>query len=152
MSETQPVINAQTVLRDLQDELVLRAERLVNELGFKGADVAESGKTQASKALEVAQSAGSLPVFLNWVRYQAGREKSADFWRRSAGRQDLARALSGELLWIQKQVHDQLGDLPKAEQDVATMRAVVRFLGYFRRALIGAKYLQIAEPQPEASS
>jgi len=139
--------NKEAVLYELQDELVRRAEQLVIDLGFKGKEVSEIGKTQASKALEVAQTAGTLAVFANWVRYQAGREKSAEFWTRIVKEQSpprerpLAQALAAHLGWVQQQIAQRLGDVPKAEQDLVTMRAVVRFLGYFRRALIGAAYL-----------
>jgi len=131
----------QTILQKLQDEMVQRAERLVRDLNLSREEGVEKGKTQASKALEVAQTAGSLTVFINWLRYQAGRESSALFWTKAAGKQTLARALTSELNWLQSQVTSEMSQQSKAEQQQAVMRAVTRFLGYFRRALIGARFL-----------
>lgn len=149
--------NEEQTLRDLQDDLVRRAEQLALNLKLKdseGRDKGkiedsekdkdknrEKGKTQVSKALEVLQTAGSLPVFVNWLRYQAGREHSAELWTKSAGQRSLAKALADDLGWIQNEVQARLPDLPKAAQNAATIRAATRFLGYFRRAMIGAAYL-----------
>lgn len=135
------VTNEQQILSDLQDAMVRRAEQLVLDLNLKTGEGALKGKTQASKALEVAQTAGSLSVFVNWLRYQAGREQSADFWTRQAGKHSLARALAEELGWLQKEVAARLPDTDRKQQSEATMRATTRFLGYFRRALIGADHL-----------
>lgn len=131
----------QTILHKLQDEMVQRAERLVRDLNLPQNESVEKGKTQASKALEVAQTAGSLTVFINWLRYQAGRESSVLFWTKMAGKQTLARALTSELNWLQSQVMSEMSQQSKAEQQQVVMRAVTRFLGYFRRALVGADYL-----------
>lgn len=131
----------QTILHELQDEMVQRAERLVRDLNLPKGEGAEKGKTQASKALEVAQSADSLAVFVNWLRYQAGRESSASFWTKTAGGQSLAKALITDLNWLQSEVVRRMSGMPKPEQSQATMRAASRFLGYFRRALVGADFL-----------
>lgn len=134
--------NEQAILHDLQDDMVLRAERLVHSLKLEANEGFDKGKTQASKALEVAQSAGSLTVFINWLRYQAGREPSSMFWTKAAGNQPtLALALSDELKWLQSEVARKMPEASKAEQRQVVMRAATRFLGYFRRALVGAKYL-----------
>lgn len=138
----------QQVIHHLQDDMVERAERLVRELSLRKGEGAKSGKNQASRALEVAQSAGSLSVFINWLRYQAGRERIGDFWTKSietkrANRQEryLAKEMSDELVWLRKQILTLLAGDDKVKQDRVTMRATTRFLGYFRRALIGADYL-----------
>lgn len=131
----------QTILHELQDEMVQRAEKLVRNLNLPADEGVEKGKTQASKALEVAQTAGTLTVFINWLRYQAGRESSALFWTKSAGQQSLAKALTSELNWLQGQVTGKMTGQSKVEQQQVVMRAATRFLGYFRRALIGVKFL-----------
>jgi len=135
------VTNERQILSDLQDAMVRRAEQLVLDLNLSTGEGVLKGKTQASKALEVAQTAGSLPVFVNWLRYQAGRERSADFWTKQAGKHSLARALAEDLGWLQKEVGARLPGTDRKQQSDATMRAATRFLGYFRRALIGADYL-----------
>ena len=132
----------EAVLYELQDQMVRRAERLVLDLNLRPKEGAEKGKTQASRALEVVQTAGSLSVFVNWLRYQAGREKSADLWTRRAGKHTtLAKGITEELAWLQNQVAAKMADATQAEKSKATMSGATLFLGYFRRALIGADYL-----------
>lgn len=144
-------INEQQILSAMQDELVRRAEQLVRGLNLPAKkndenrgkkDLIEQGTTQASRALEVMQTAGSLTVFINWLRYQAGREASG-FWQRKSGQQALAVALSGNLNWIQQEIARRAPEASEAEQRDVAIRAGMRLLGYFRRALIGAEYLQL---------
>ncbi|MDW8318508.1 MAG: hypothetical protein RMN53_11795 [Anaerolineae bacterium] len=135
--------NEQEILHGLQDDMVLRAENLVRSLRLSKDQGVVLGKTQASKALEVVQSAGSLSVFVNWLRYQAGREGSAEFWTKPTGsRPTLAQALTDELKWLQGQIAQRMSTASKADQQRVTMRAATRFMGYFRRALIGADHLE----------
>lgn len=140
-------MNEQTLLLALQDEMVLRAERLVAR--FVGMEVPELGKTQSSKAMEVARSAESPRVFLNWLRYQAARERetlrrqrSVSFWTRGTGSHTLAASLASELSWLRNKVAADLPEHSDSEQERVTMRAATQLLGYFRRALIGAAFLQ----------
>ena len=116
-----------------QDELVQKAEALVSQLKKSKWDESV-GRTQASKAIEVAQDASTLRLFVNWLRYQAARESDRQpFWSVGLGegrkKVKLAEALTRELNAIQK-AH------PKDP-----MRAVRLFLGYFRRALVGVQFL-----------
>jgi hypothetical protein len=129
------------LMLQLQDDLVKRAEQRVAALGVEGAT--DLGKTQLSRAIEIMQTAGSIPVFVNWLRYQAGRERSAVFWTRAAGKDRLAAAVAHDLGWIQKQIDEQLSGLSKAQQSAFATRASSRYLGYLRRALIGAKFLTL---------
>jgi len=116
------------------DLLVRKAEALVRALreatGWK--DAPDVGKTQSSKAIEVAQSAPILPLFVNWLRYQAAREEEGKrFWSCPLkDRRVLAEALAADLQAIQKSVGPE-----------ETMRAVTLYLGYFRRALVGLQFL-----------
>lgn len=113
-----------------EDELVGRAEKIVLEARNKlSRGDAETGKTQASKAIEVAQEAKSLRVFYNWLRYQMARE---DFWRIPLSEdKPLAQRIAEEAQWIQQKA----GSLEEA------LKAVLRFLGYFRRALVAVEHL-----------
>jgi len=158
MSEQKQSEGAQAILLHVQDEMVKQAEKLVIELNLSKGEGLSKGRTQASKALEVAQSAGSLRVFINWLRYQAGRERPNDkFWSKENKHEkdgqkkdkkeiSLAEAVAYELGRLQQKVGQKLiGD---SAQNEVIMQAVTRFLGYFRRALIGADYLneiQLAE-------
>jgi hypothetical protein len=135
--------SVQAALHRMQDDLVLRAEKLVLDLNLPKGEGLDKGRTQASKALEVAQSAGTLSVFVNWLRYQAGRERSAEFWsRKTSGQASLARAVTTELGNIQRKLYDDLPGIDSHQLNAATMQAATRFLGYFRRALIGADFLE----------
>ena len=116
-----------------QDTLVKKAEDLVNLLKKSQWDKGV-GRTQASKAIEVAQESPTLRVFVNWLRYQASRESERQpFWSveivEGHKKSCLAELLAQELNIIQKA---QPGD---------PMRAVRLFLGYFRRALVGVEFL-----------
>jgi hypothetical protein len=122
--------------------MVRAAEELVVALNLPKGDGLSKGRTQASKALEVAQSAGSLKVFVNWLRYQAGRERSADFWSRKTGSESsLARALTLELGKLQTAIDEHWQAADSQQRRAAMMQVATRFMGYFRRALIGADYL-----------
>jgi hypothetical protein len=113
-----------------QEELVRKAEALVSQLKESKQWNKEVGRTQASKAIEVAQEAETLRLFVNWLRYQAARESNRQpFWSASLARTTLAEVLSQELNAIQNAESDD--PMPK----------VRLFLGYFRRALIGADFL-----------
>lgn len=121
------------------DLLVKKAEGLVKRLqratGWR--DAPEAGKTQASKAIEVAQSAPTPLLLINWLRYQAAREEEEKrFWSRPLeGRETLAEALVADL----QEVLETLSPHEK-------MRAVTLYLGYFRRALVGIRFLDRIPP------
>lgn len=116
------------------DLLVRKAEILVKRLqeATGWSDVPEVGKTQASKAIEVAQSAPTPLLFINWLRYQAAREdEDKRFWSCPLkDRKTLAEALAADLQSVQKTV-----------SPLERMRAVTLYLGYFRRALVGIQFL-----------
>lgn len=142
-TSNRQITSEQEVLHFLQDEMVQRAEQIVIDLNLSPDVGLSVGRTQASKALEVAQTAGSLKVFVNWLRYQAGRERSAEFWSHQAGSQSsLAKALTLELGKLQQRIAELWPTADERQRRAATMQATTRFLGYFRRALIGAKYLK----------
>lgn len=112
------------------DDLVRRAEEVMRRLRKSKQRDEEAGRTQASRALAVAQDSDSLRLFLNWLRYQAAREADRQrFWSASLQKGTLAEAVADELKAIAKE----------AAED--TMVAVRYFLGYFRRALIGEAFL-----------
>jgi len=116
-----------------QDWLVQQAENLAWQLREAGWQEAEQGRTQASKAVEVAQDAESLRLFVNWLRYQAAREsRQQRFWSRQLKKQELAEVLVSDLKAIQKRA---------ASDQTPVMLAVRLYLGYFRRALVGVEYL-----------
>ncbi len=127
------------------DRLVQKAEALVWMLreAIGKSDPPEVGKTQASKAIEVAQIAPTPALLINWLRYQAAREDPEErekrFW--SYPLQDgrtLAEALITDLQEIQREVRPE-----------ERMRAVALYLGYFRRALVGIQFLDRIPPVGE---
>lgn len=136
----------QQVLRDLQDDMVRRAEQLVR--GIEGehgeaskSDAIKKGRTQMSKALEVAQSAGSLLVFTNWLRYQTARDNSREFWSKRTSGRSVASAIVHDLTWLEGQVATRMAGEDAPRRDQAAMVAATRYLGFLRRALIGAELL-----------
>lgn len=118
-------------LYQIQDELVLRAEKLV----AARAQAIDVGKTQMSRAVATASAPGVTPrVFINWLRCQAAREKDrSQFWTlQSDSRKSLAEEVADQIDWIVQQP-----DLPNKTE------AITRFLGYMRRALVGAEWLDV---------
>lgn len=116
-------------LRDEQDQLVQKAEALVHQLKDLGGWNQDIGRTQASRAIEVARAADSLRLFINWLRYQAARESDRQrFWSLKLNQATLAETLS-----------KALNDLPAGED--GPMPQARLLLGYFRRALVGAEFL-----------
>jgi len=134
----------QQVLNDLQDDLVLQAEKVVRELAERPREgsrqeTAKSGKTQVSRAIDMAGAPGCTPrVFVNWLRYQAAREtESSRFWTERLRGDRVADRVSNQVNSITQQVRAKLG----ASDSEAEMMAVARFLGYLRRALVGIEDL-----------
>ena len=119
---------------ELQEWMVQKAESLAK--GFKEATGVEEapdvGKTQTSKAIEVAQAAESPLLFINWLRYQAARERERDkFWSRELpDGQTLAEAIAADV-----------NEIKGKSSSKELMKNVALYLGYFRRALIGIEYL-----------
>lgn len=131
----------QEILQRLQDQMVVEAEQIVRALNLKHDQGISKGRTQASRAIEVAQGTDSLAVFINWLRYQAGRERSSEFWSRTVDQQSLAVKLTLTFGEFHRRIAEALDDETDPLINPLTMRAVIRFLGYFRRALIGSEYL-----------
>jgi len=120
----------------LEDQLVMWAEEIVRDArrGLKAHQ--DTGRTQASKAIDVAKMTDSLHVFRNWLRYQKARE---EFWRvRDERGEDLALRL-----------HEVIRRIEQISGGEETMKAVIRFLGYFRRALVAMDYLDQIPPATE---
>ncbi len=120
-------------------DLVARAEAVVKELKEslgerrEAGKIQETGKTQASKAIEVVRSAGSIRVFRNWLRYQMERE---EFWKVPALDKPLAQRIDEET----RVIEDSSG-----EQDTA-VKDVILFLGYFYRSLTAINHLDKIPP------
>ena len=110
-----------------------------------GADekLLEKGRTQTSKAIEVMQSAQSINVFINWLRYQAARASSEQFWNhKTANNDSLVLGLTKSLGELRQLVTAAMPHAEPTLQNQVVMQAATRFLGYFRRSLIGAKFLK----------
>src|SRR5437763_664097 len=108
------------VLRDLQDSLVTRAEELALGLRLDPARDGRLANSQASKAIEVAEGAETLRVFLNWARYQAGRRDAERFWKcQLQDGSNLVQRLDADLAWIEGEVKKRVADDP---QRLATTR------------------------------
>ena len=112
------------------EDLVFRAEKIiVDRLDALTERQGESGRTQLSNAISVAQATDHPAVFINWLRYQRSRE---DFWRiDKAGRE------------IAKDIHEAIETILKEFKGEEAMRRIVRFLGFLRRALIAKEGFEI---------
>jgi hypothetical protein len=112
------------------EDLVIRAEKIIHD---RLADLAdrhgESGRTQLSNAIEVAQTTQYPLVFSNWLRYQRARE---DFWR--------IGGIAGSD--IATEAHQAIEAIVKNSKRDEAMRMVVRFLGFLRRALVAKEYFK----------
>ncbi len=116
------------------DELVIMAERLIDRFKDKLQDKLRrqisEGRTQLSKAIEVAKASRSFPVFINWVRYQMAREgtsggTASEIWR------IIGEAICASATQIERSDSD-----PQA-----AISSLIKFLGYLRRAFIGIDYM-----------
>ncbi|HID55595.1 TPA: hypothetical protein EYP37_03635 [Candidatus Poribacteria bacterium] len=112
------------------DELVVMAEKLISRFKDKLRQQSSEGRTQLSKAIEVAKASGSFPVFINWVRYQMARERTSggaasEIWR------VIGEAICATAAQIQRSGSD-----PQA-----SISSLIKFLGYLRRAFIGINYM-----------
>jgi len=115
-------------MMSFEDRLVVWAEQIVNSAreGLKRHE--DTGRSQASNAVDVAKTANSVRVFRNWLRYQKSRE---EFWQvNDTEGKDLAERVS--------EVVERIGRETSGDE---TMKAVVRFLGYFRRTLVAVDHL-----------
>lgn len=132
---TMAGLSEEAALRDIQDLLVAEAEKLI--LGLRGGDY-DIGKRQLSCAIDVAGTADTLRVFVNWLRYQVSREQSRDFWARTTHNDtNLAEAVVQSLGLIRNELSKRCGKV--SEETI--MRAATFFLGYLRRAFVGREFL-----------
>ena len=125
---------------ELQEWMVKRAEDLIRSLkeATKWEEAPDVGKTQTSKAIEVAQAAESSLLFINWLRYQAARERErSKFWSQPLP--------NGKLL--AEAIAADVNEIKGKSSPEELMKNVALYLGYFRRAFIGLEYLdKIRDP------
>jgi len=125
---------------ELQEWMVKRAEDLIRSLkeATKWEEAPDVGKTQTFKAIEVAQAAESSLLFINWLRYQAARERERDkFWSQPLP--------NGKLL--AEAIAADVNEIKGKSSPEELMKNVALYLGYFRRAFIGLEYLdKIRDP------
>lgn len=118
-----------------------RAEEIVQELGQGANSQQDVSKSQLARAIDVARAAQSPAVFRNWLAYQAGRKETGAFWNLPVGDRKLIRRVEEALTWIERAIKAQeLGDEGARRQ--AVTEALVRFLGFLRRAVVGAEFVQ----------
>lgn len=136
---------------EFEDRLVILAEEIVEATRDSLKQKGDTGRTQVSNAINVATTTNSLFVFQNWLRYQAAREAREEFWRVSDPRHeaDIAKRINDALEEIKSKITaleemksktTSLDELKSKIIGAETMKAIVRFLGYFRRALVAIEY------------
>lgn len=116
------------------DLLVIKAEQIVSEIPQEKLK-ADSGKTQMSNAIDVAQSTKSIAVFRNWLRYQSERQAAKDFW-----------TLSTKTGTVAKVVANFASELSKEPDQHKAIYKLVLFLGFMRRAVVAHKQLSTIAP------
>lgn len=131
---------AHHVIDALNEELVVRAEEIVRAMGQSAKGLGDVSKSQLARAVEVARSARSPRVFNNWLAYQAGRDQSREFWTHRVGDRRLIDAVRETLAFIEERMREESVHDRKLQQETVT-EALVRFLGFLRRALVGWEYL-----------
>lgn len=131
---------ANQVADALNEELVARAEEIVRSMGQSAGKLEGVSKSQLARAIEVARSARSPRLFNNWLAYQAGRDQSHEFWTHRVGDRKLIDWVRETLAVIEARVGEQQPSDPELRREVVT-EALVRFLGFLRRALVGCEYL-----------
>lgn len=139
-------ISSASVLVELDDWLVEKAERIVWEVKDKLKDPSEA---QAQKAIEVAAiSQGSVRLFRNWLRYQWARESSQELWsvRKDDKGRTIAEKITTTIDEIDSKVKAKVPSASEQERNRITMQAAARFLGYFKRALKAVNYLDRIKP------
>lgn len=119
------------------DDLVVMAERIIRQYKDRLKSQRSDGRSQLSKAIEVAKASRSFLVFKNWVRYQMAREKgsggpSSDIWKaKGSGGRTMGEAVCQAASEIER----------SSSNREETIAGLIKFLGYLRRAFIGLDYL-----------
>ncbi|MFQ3611497.1 MAG: hypothetical protein SNJ72_08390 [Fimbriimonadales bacterium] len=121
------------------DELVYEAERIVSSVQSQLAGrSSETGRSQMSNAIDAAQQTRSIPMFINWVRYQMSRE---EFWK-TAG--DNGKTLGQMVSDFAERLKQEAQDDEGRER---ALEKLTLFLGFMRRALVAIKQLNAIPAQ-----
>lgn len=124
----------------LNEELVVRAEEIVQAMGQQAGGLEDLSKSQLARAIDVARNARSPRVFHNWLAYQAGRDQSRAFWTQAIGNRQLIDWVRETLQFIEARLDEKVLPDQKLRQEAVT-EALIRFLGFLRRSMVGRDYL-----------
>jgi hypothetical protein len=138
---------ATRVVDALNEELVARAEEIVKAMRGHAEQAGELSKAQLARAIDVAREARSSRVFSNWLAYQAGRKESGEFWSQRVGDRELVNWVRETLAFIERRVGEEMPSDAEGRREAVT-EALVRFLGFLRRALVGRRYLTEGGSRP----
>lgn len=125
------------------DEMhVLKAQELVRALGYGTQQRHSRGPrdsgftTQVSNAAKLAENCGSMIVFEQWMRYQAGRRVSP--WDIKSHDRDfvLIDAVVDYYSQVKTEVDKLLHRCDEHERKKAAMLEMARFMGFLRRAIV----------------
>jgi len=126
------MISSRQYRASLDEMHVRKAQELVEKVS--GGLLGEASKSQVAKAARLAETCGSIIVFSQWMRYQAGRGQR--FWSARIGNRMLVDEIIAYSQCIKSQVDIALGDSTEEEQAKAVMVELARFLGFLRRAIV----------------
>lgn len=125
-------------IRAQLDELhVTKASALAGEIADEHGQDDKGPTTQVGKAAKVAETCGSMVVFEQWLRYQAGRGVAP--WKKRTGN----TLLVDRVLQHQRDIAERLERIAAAHPPDTRKKLaageMARFLGFLRRALIARK-------------
>ncbi|MFN7161675.1 MAG: hypothetical protein ACK4NB_01280 [Fimbriimonadales bacterium] len=142
--------------------MVRKAEEIVNDCFVRSNREAQEskddeppGSTQLSNAIDaIMQAQGSVEVFVNWLRYQMGRELSESKRKKDSAKQDkkfwCLEGKSGKMFG--QQVYEYADELRRRAPKYAAHNLTL-FLGFLRRTFIARNLLhQIPAQVKEASN
>lgn len=116
------------------DEMhVVKAREIAGFLGLNRSDTSSS-TTQVAKAAKLAEGCGSMIVFEQWMRYQAGRRISPWDVRRDG--QSLVDEIVDHHGKVKSLVDSIFEESDESEKKNAAMLEMARFLGFLRRAIV----------------
>ncbi len=121
----------------LDESHVAQANMIAGQMAEEHGHDDKGPTTQVGKAAKVAETCGSMLVFEQWLRYQAGRNVAP--WKKRIGN----TLMVDEVLRHQHAIEERLAMItaacPQETRRRLAASEMARFLGFLRRALIARK-------------
>ncbi len=161
------VREAESIISRFKTALIASQSGRAERRGSQTSDEDQSppGKTQMSNAIDAVQQTRSIPMFINWVRYQMAREEenlrkssSHKKGQSKSGKELVSQEEKSEeaqRFWTARSGSDTFAEaLAKAVQKIqstndreTSVEKVILFLGFMRRALVAINHLDAIPAQ-----